>query len=38
MAIKVNGNKINFKGKMINISIDMHKRLWRTTALVKGDC
>ena len=37
MAIKVQRNKINFKGKMINIGIDMHKRSWRITALSEGD-
>jgi transposase len=37
MASKVKANKINFKGKMINIGIDMHKRSWRITALVEGD-
>ncbi|HDM78263.1 MAG TPA: IS110 family transposase, partial [Deltaproteobacteria bacterium] len=37
MAIKVQRNKINFKGKMINIGIDMHKRFWHITALVEGD-
>jgi len=30
MAIKVKRSKINFKGKMVNIGIDMHKKsaLW----------
>ena len=37
MASKVKKNKINFKGKMVNIGIDMHKRSWRITALVEGD-
>jgi len=37
MAIKVQRNKINFKGKMISIGIDMHKRSWRITALAEGD-
>jgi transposase len=37
MAIKVQRNKINFKGKMINIGIDMHKHFWHITALVEGD-
>jgi transposase len=37
MATKVKKNKINFKGKMVNIGIDMHKISWRITALVEGD-
>ena len=37
MASKVKKNKINFKGKMVSIGIDMHKRSWRITALVEGD-
>ena len=37
MAIKVQRNKINFKGKMISIGIDMHKRFWHITALAEGD-
>lgn len=37
MASKVKENKINFKGKTINIGVDMHKRSWRITALVEGD-
>lgn len=37
MAIKVKRSKINFKGKMVNIGIDMHKKSWRITALVEGD-
>ena len=37
MASKVEKNKINFKGKMVNIGIDMHKISWRITALVEGD-
>jgi len=37
MATKVKKNKINFKGKMVNIGIDMHKKFWHITALVEGD-
>ncbi len=37
MAAKIKRNKINFKEKMINIGIDMHKRSWRIRALVEGD-
>ena len=37
MATKIKRNKINFKGKIVNIGIDMHKRSWRITALVEGD-
>ena len=37
MASKVKKNKVNFKGKMVNIGIDMHKISWRVTALVEGD-
>jgi len=37
MASKVKKNKINFKGKTVNIGIDMHKISWRITALVEGD-
>jgi transposase len=37
MAIKVKRKEINFKGKMVNIGIDMHKLFWRITALVKGE-
>ena len=37
MATKTKRNKINFKGKIVNIGIDMHKRSWRITALVEGD-
>jgi len=36
MATKVKKNKINFKGKTVNIGIDMHKISWRITALVEG--
>jgi len=35
MAIKVKRNEVNFKGKVANIGIDMHKRSWRITALVE---
>ena len=37
MAFKVKKNKVNFKGKMVSIGIDMHKISWRVTALVEGD-
>ena len=37
MASKVKDNKFNFKGKTVNIGIDMHKISWRVTALVEGD-
>ena len=37
MAIRVKRNKIDFKGKVVNIGIDMHKRSWRITALIEGD-
>ena len=37
MASKVKENKINFKGKTVNIGIDMHKISWRITARVEGD-
>ena len=37
MATRVKRNKINFKGKMVSIGIDMHKHSWRITAVVQGD-
>lgn len=37
MASKVKKNKINFKGKTVNIGLDMHKLSWRITALVEGN-
>jgi transposase len=37
MTSKVKENKINFKGKIVNIGVDMHKLSWRITALVEGD-
>ena len=37
MASNIKKNKINFKGKTVNIGIDMHKRSWRITALVESD-
>ena len=37
MASRIKKNKINFKGKTVNIGIDMHKHSWRITALVEGD-
>ena len=33
MATKVQRNKIDFKGKMVSIGVDMHKRSWHITAL-----
>ena len=33
MAIRVKRNKIDFKDKVVNIGVDMHKRSWRITAL-----
>lgn len=35
MAIRVKQNKINFKGKTVNIGVDMHKSFWQITALVE---
>ena len=37
MTDRVKTTKINFKGKMVNIGIDMQKRSWKITALVEGD-
>ena len=37
MTARVRTNKINFKGKMVSIGIDMHKCSWRITALVEGE-
>jgi transposase len=37
MRTRVKGNKINFKGKMVNMGVDLHKASWRITALVDGD-
>ncbi len=37
MAIRVKRNRIDFKEKVVNIGIDMHKRSWWITALVEGD-
>ena len=37
MVPKVKKNKINFKGKMVNICVDIHKLFWPITALVEGD-
>lgn len=36
-VIKIKKSKVNFKGKVVNVGIDMHKRSWRITALVEGD-
>lgn len=37
MATNVKNNKINFKGKTVNIGIDMHKAFWRITAVVDAE-
>jgi len=37
MKTNVKKNKINFKGKMVSIGVDMHKRSWQLTALVDGE-
>jgi hypothetical protein len=37
MSTKVKRNKINIKGKMVSIGIDMHKRSWHITALADGE-
>ena len=37
MATKVKRNKINFKGKMVSIGVDMHKGSWHITALADGE-
>lgn len=37
MDTSIKRNKINFKGKMVYIGIDMHKLSWRITALVEGE-
>lgn len=37
MASQVKENKLNFKGKMVSIGVDMHKLSWRITALVEGE-
>jgi len=36
-VIKLKKSKVNFKEKVVNVGIDMHKRSWRITALVDGD-
>ena len=36
MAKKVKQNRVNVKGKVVNIGVDMHKVSWRITALVEG--
>ena len=33
MRTNVKKNTINFKGKMVSIGVDMHKRTWYNTAL-----
>jgi len=37
MKTNVKKNKINFKGKMVSIGVDMHKRSWHITALAEGE-
>jgi len=37
MKTKVKKNTINFKGKMVSIGVDMHKRSWHITALADGE-
>jgi hypothetical protein len=32
MATKVRRNRLNFKGKMVSIGVDMHRRSWYITA------
>ena len=36
MATKITRNEINFKRKIVNIRIDVHKHSWRVTALIEG--
>jgi hypothetical protein len=35
VATKIQRNEVNFKGKMVNTGIDVHKRSWHITALVE---
>ena len=35
MPTNVKKSKINFKGKTVNIGIDMHKAFWHITAVVE---
>jgi transposase len=37
MATNVKNNKINFKGKTVNVGIDLHKAFWRITAVVETE-
>ena len=37
MAGRLKGKKINFKGKMVSIGIDVHKKSWSITALVEEE-
>jgi hypothetical protein len=37
MPNKVKRNKINFKGKMVSISVEMHRRAWHISALADGE-
>jgi hypothetical protein len=37
MDKRIKRNKINFKGKVVCIGIDIHKLSWRITALVEGE-
>jgi transposase len=36
MAMSVRKTKLDVKGKVINIGVDVHKRSWHVTALVEG--
>jgi hypothetical protein len=36
MSKNLKKRKICFKGKIVNIGIDMHKRFWQITVLVEG--
>jgi hypothetical protein len=35
MATIIKANSINFKGKNVNVDIDVYKHSWRLTALVE---
>jgi len=37
MKAKIKKNTINFKGKVVSIGVDMHKRSWHITALADGE-
>jgi transposase len=36
MRKRLNTNKINVNGKMVNVGIDVHKQSWHVTALIEG--